>query len=340
MKSQFPFYQAMDPLFRVLKVDFRDFCAEHLSLKVINDIFPRAGFGKLQSGSDVRRTLVNQYYDSVNWEKAETIKKFLQVIEHTLQMHYLSDEVKESLRSKCRECGFEVEDKGGRITYEGGLDAADLFKYQFPAGLPFGVPKPDFAVKAEKGGQTLKFELQSGIGIITSNVYPNFDFNKLEATFGLNSSTNQILKQALWDMNQTESEKTFFKSYAKKFDIANKSVPILIPQAWIQWHSQSKRNLRSASSLHKDDLYRVDFVAFWKNQRYAILADDITHYAAKRSENWIANEEAYAKRLKEDRKLRNEKWHVFRVSNWELRNTEIIEEVLEDLRTFIGFECP
>jgi hypothetical protein len=27
--------------------------------------------------------------------------------------------------------------------------------------------------------------------------------------------------------------------------MGNKDVPVLIPQAWIQWHSQPKRNLRS-----------------------------------------------------------------------------------------------
>lgn len=332
----------MDPLIKLLKIEYREFCSTNLSMSLIKDIFGKAGF-KAKSGSfsnGARRSLVEEYYASENWEESETVRKLLQAIEYTLQVYYLSDEAKEMLRSKCRESGIEVEDKGSRIGYEGNSYKGDLFKQQFPAGLPFGVLKPDFAVKAEKGGQTLKFELQSGIGIITDNVYPNFDFKKLEATFGLDSATNRILKRALVEMNQTQYEKVFFSSYAKKFDIGRKSVPMLIPQAWIQWHSQPKHNLRSASSLHKDDLYRVDFVAFWKNQRYVILVDDISHYAAKHSEHWIADEDAYAKRLKEDRKLRKEKWHVFRVSNWELKNTEIIEDVLEDLRTFIGFARP
>ncbi|MFN8003349.1 MAG: hypothetical protein U0X75_20285 [Acidobacteriota bacterium] len=40
----------------------------------------------------------------------------------------------------------------------------DLFRSQFPGGLPFGNLKPDFAVTAEHGGQALKFELKHGIG--------------------------------------------------------------------------------------------------------------------------------------------------------------------------------
>ncbi len=160
----------------------------------------------------------------------------------------------------------------------------------------------------------------------------------LEALYGLTSLTNKKFKQALVDMNQSEYEKQFFLKYAKKFDMANKDIPVLIPQAWIQWHSQIKKNLRAISSAHKDELYRVDFVAFWENKRYVILVDDISHYAIKNNSRWYADEESYSKRLKEDRKLRKENWQVFRVSNWELRDEERSQVILEDLREFFSFE--
>lgn len=79
-------------------------------------------------------------------------------------------------------------------------------------------------------------------------------------------------------------------------------------------------------------------MAFWNNKRYVILVDDISHYAVKNDESsWDASEENYSKRLKEDRKLRKEGWQVFRVSNWELRDDSRVEEILQDLREFIGF---
>ncbi|ACB50669.1 hypothetical protein cce_1319 [Crocosphaera subtropica ATCC 51142] len=68
-----------------------------------------------------------------------------------------------------------------------------------------------------------------------------------------------------------------------------------------------------------------------------ILVDDIGHYAIEQNSKWYANEESYAKRLKEDRKLQKENWYVFRVSNWELKNNERIENILKDLREFIDF---
>lgn len=203
--------------------------------------------------------------------------------------------------------------------------------------MPFGILKPDFTITAEKERQTLKYELQDGLGLLTEKVYPNFSFRMLEAFYGLDNSTNEVFKKALRDMNQTQYEKDFFLAYAKRFDMGNKDVPVLIPQAWIQWHSQPKRNLRSIGGTHGDELYRVDFVAFWNSKRYVILVDDISHYAVKQESIWRADEQSYSKRLKEDRKLRRENWQVFRVSNWELRDEEKIPGILEDLRKFIGF---
>jgi hypothetical protein len=330
----------MNPLLNALKIEIREFCSDHLALRQIDQIFSNAGFKKDEStsySSNTRRSLVEEYYEALNWEQIDTIYKFIKVIETILQLHLLTNEVKDRLRSACRNCGFEVESEGSKVFYEGIPSATDLFMYQFPAGLPFGRVKPGFAVKAEKGSQTLKFEWQHGIGIIKNSVYPKFDYQKLANAFGCDT-TNVTLKQALRDMNQTAYEKEFFLTYARKFDMANKSVPVLIRQAWIQWHSFPKKNLPSNASLNVDDMYRVDFVAFWNNKRFLIFVDDISHYALKQGKNWLANEESYSKRLQEDRKLRKEGWQVFRISNWELKNKDSLEDMLIDLQYFIGFE--
>jgi len=208
---------------------------------------------------------------------------------------------------------------------------------QFPAGLPFGVPKPDFAITSDGGGQSLKFELKSGIGIIWKNVYPDYDFASFQRAYGISSETNSALKKALVAMNQTECEKTFFIAYAKNFDMASSKVPLLIPQAWIRWHSLSKSNLIIRNSSQAKDVWRLDFVAFWRNQRFAILIDDIGHYALKRDNLWIADEASYSRRLDEDRKLLIEGWHVYRVSNWEIKDENKLTEVLLNLQKVIGF---
>jgi hypothetical protein len=162
----------------------------------------------------------------------------------------------------------------------------------------------------DKGSQKLHFELKAEMGILRQNIYPNFNFKKLETTFEPNKYSTNSIKKLLIDMNQTESEKSFFLSYAQTFKMAVEEVPVIIPQAWMQWYSLPKRNLRENNSSHVDKLYRIDFVAFWNNKRFAILVDDVSHYAKKNGTSWIADEESYSKKLKEDRKLRKEKWQV------------------------------
>lgn len=227
----------------------------------------------------------------------------------------------------------------------------DLFKFQFPIGLPFGYnkdnPKPHMNVNPNSESQIVEFQLQTGMSILKEDIYPNFTFNDLCKKVNLSSlGLNEIKDwaKALVYMSQTDYEKIFLIKYAKTFEVRKKAVPILIPQAWIRWNSMSKSDLRQIGSTYADELYRIDFVAFWSNKRYAITLDDISHYGKKITEGekitWLANEEEYSKRLKEDRTLKAAGWEVFRISNWELKqidNNTIINEIFSDLREFIGF---
>lgn len=327
-------------LLKALKIQFKEVC-EGFSLALIKRIFSKFGFTvnhESTASTDTRRGLVDKLYNSGDWQNEDTVQNFLKLVKYVLELDYVSPESKSLLSSCCKELGFVVEDN--KITCIGSFSGEELFTYQFPAGMPFGKRKPDFSITAESGRQTLKYVLQDGLGLLKGKVYPNFSFRMLQAFYGLDNSTNEAFKRALIDMNQTQYEKNFFLAYAKRFDMGNKDVPVLIPQAWIQWHSQPKRNLRSIAGTHADELYRVDFVAFWNSKRYVILVDDISHYGVKEKLIWRADEESYSKRLKEDRKLSTENWQVFRVSNWELRDQEKIPGILEDLRKFIGFQEP
>ena len=212
----------------------------------------------------------------------------------------------------------------------------DLFRRQFPAGLPFGKLKPSLSVAPQQGSQQMSFDEDwPKIAVIREGVYPNLSFQRLVK---LLDKPKPLLKAVLPNMNQTRYEKEFFSLYMREYDAWDQEVPILLPQAWIQWHSKTKRDLRSQGSSYATDLYRVDFVAFWNDRRFAILVDDISHYAQKKGNCWHADQELYSKRLKEDRKLYREGWQVFRVSNWEMREgEETILEMLGDLQACIGF---
>ncbi|CCI04255.1 hypothetical protein [Microcystis aeruginosa] len=330
----------MEYISSALRLEFREFCRDALALRQIDDIFQMAGIQRGQPErvlSGERRSRVEEYYASIDWTDLIDTQKFLKVIGLVLSQSYISDGQKDFLRNKCIKEGLVVEGQQVQLPQITSPDATDdLFMHQFPGGLPFGLAKPEFAVTAKKGKQSLKFELKSGIGIIWRDVYPNFDFPTFQAACGINSETNLALKKALLAMNQTECEKTFFLSYAKYFRMADNHIPILIPQAWIQWYSSSKKVLQASGSSLAKELYRVDFVAFWNNHRYAILIDDISHYAIKHGNQWIADEKTYSKRLEEDRTLQVEGWKIFRVSNWEVRQNKV-GEIVTDLQKFIGF---
>lgn len=332
----------MELISPTLRLEFREFCVG-LVLRQIDDIFQmseieRNTISSNRNLSGQRRIRVEEYYASINWTDSEDVQKFLKVLGLVLSQTYIPEEGKTFIRELCAREGLIVDSNQVRLSETDLLpQCTDLFVEQFPVGLPFGKAKPDFAITSKQGGQSLSFELKSGIGIIWRDVYPSFDFQSFQAASGITASTNLALKNALLAMNQTECERKFFLAYAKIFSMADKCVPMLIPQAWIQWHSLSKRSLRASKRPLADELYRVDFVVFWKNQRYAILIDDIGHYAVKQGQTWIANEEIYSRRLKEDRKLQVEGWRIFRMSNWEVRDRNRIEEILLDLQILIGF---
>ena len=330
----------MEYISSALRLEFREFCVG-LVLSQIDDIFQMADIQLGRSERDVtgaRRSRVENYYASIDWSDSTDAQKFLKVVGLVLSQSYISNESKEVIRNVCLQEGLVVE--GHQVTLPkiiSSNEPNDLFLHQFPGGLPFGLVKPDFAVIAREGKQSLKFELKSGIGVIWENVYPNFDFSIFQTACGINSETNSALKKALFAMNQTDYEKIFFQTYAKNLGMAYRDIPMLIPQAWVQWHSSSKQVLQASGRTLAKDLYRIDFVAFWNNHRYAILIDDISHYAIKRGNQWIADEETYSKRLAEDRKLQVEGWNIFRVSNWDIKQNRVSEIVI-DLQKFIGFQ--
>ncbi len=87
----------------LLRNDFREFCVTNLVLRQIRDIFDMAGVkqGKLSANrmiSGQRRTLIEEYYASINWNSKEDTNRFLKVLEHTFAQSYLTSEARKMLR--------------------------------------------------------------------------------------------------------------------------------------------------------------------------------------------------------------------------------------------------
>ena len=76
----------MDLISPVLRTDYREFCVSYFVLRQIDDVFRMAGIpkGKLKTAlhiSGQRRTLVEEYYASINWANEKDVDKFLREAE-------------------------------------------------------------------------------------------------------------------------------------------------------------------------------------------------------------------------------------------------------------------
>lgn len=104
----------MELISPVLRTDFREFCVSNLVLRQINDLFTMAGFrrGTIpadQAISGQRRTLVEEYYASLNWHLQADAERFLKVLGFALVQSYVSDEQRTSLRRLCEREGIMVD---------------------------------------------------------------------------------------------------------------------------------------------------------------------------------------------------------------------------------------
>lgn len=249
------------------------------------------------------------------------------------------------------------------------------FDTQFKFGLPISLQKPLGTVEHTETGQDFKFEENDNVGILRGDIYPNFCAYDAHVWIRPNSRLNSYAQPnlvihegesqwthktwtVLYNLCQTSSEKTFFEAYIRKYILPYKSpnqkktgytfsfnrlrdkVPMLIPQAWINWSSDNKEALNRMGYKGSNLPYRLDFIAFWNYRNFVVMIDGIEHYAQKVGNRWDAKEEKYAARLKEDRLLRMQGWNVFRIGNWETKDADKLDQVLNELRKFIGFEEP
>ncbi|HXQ38312.1 MAG TPA: restriction endonuclease [Anaerolineales bacterium] len=105
----------MELISPLLQLDFREYCVSHMVLRQINDVFSMAGvkLGQLSAErsrfiSGQRRTLVEEYYSTMNWHSETDAEKFLKVISFVIAQAYTDDERK-ILRNLCEREGFVVD---------------------------------------------------------------------------------------------------------------------------------------------------------------------------------------------------------------------------------------
>jgi hypothetical protein len=98
----------------LLRNDFREFCVSNFVLRQIGDVFSMAGIkhGSLPRDriiSGQRRTLVEEYYASVNWHNQSDADKFLKVLGYSMAQRFQSEEARNILRGFCEREGLVVD---------------------------------------------------------------------------------------------------------------------------------------------------------------------------------------------------------------------------------------
>ena len=104
----------MELISPVLRTDFREFCVSNLVLRQINDLFTMAGIRRGTVPADraisgQRRTLVEEYYASLNWHIQADSERFLKVLGFALVQSSISDEQRIWLRKLCEREGLMVD---------------------------------------------------------------------------------------------------------------------------------------------------------------------------------------------------------------------------------------
>lgn len=104
----------MELISPLLRIEFREFCVNYFVLRQINDIFTIAGIkaGKLSPSqiiSGQRRTLVEEYYSTLNWHRQDDANKFLKVLGYALAQSFSSNSPREELKSLYEREGLFVD---------------------------------------------------------------------------------------------------------------------------------------------------------------------------------------------------------------------------------------
>jgi len=124
----------------LLRNDFREFCVSYFVLRQFEDVFSMAGIKRGSLARDriisgQRRTLVEEYYASLNWHKRSDADKFLKVLGYSMAQRFQIEGARNILRDYCEREGLVVDgvnvyvkSLGLPVTYRVAVSPATLSK--------------------------------------------------------------------------------------------------------------------------------------------------------------------------------------------------------------------
>ena len=316
----------------ILKTEFREFCVCHLVIRNIHDIFTAAEIEQGKSEKNLsgdRRSLIEDYYASLNWESMESIRKFVKVLENTLLISWIDEDAKQELRSLCEKHGFLVDKDGYRI-------------YLTTLGVGSNVKNLIFAANGPKPEIIFSDSVSNDIEIVKNSAYcliydrPIKSHGLLwkelvdwwrekeqlneESDIGVSRNLYVRLRQSL----ASDPEKLFWKIYFKKFyESFKEKLPALIPQVYLHYDPYTMKQLQDQRRLVRQ---RMDFLFLLSDRiRIVIEIDGKQHYA----EEDRASPKLYSEMIAEDRRLKLSGYEVYRFGGYELSDESAAEKIVE-----------
>lgn len=326
-------YFLMTPNVEILKTDFREFCVDHLVIRIINDIFTSAGIdqGKSEKNfSGARRSLVEDYYASLNWESMEAIHKFVKVLENTLLISWIDAEGKQGLRSLCEKHGFTV-DKNGYKVYITTLGVGNNVKNLIFAATG---PKPEI-IFSDSVSNDIEIVKNADYCLIYDRPIKSHGllWKELVDWWREKEQLNEELDieevgrklyVRLRESLDSKPEKLFWSIYFKKFYKSfNEKLPALVPQVYLHYDPYTLKQLQGQRRLVRQ---RMDFLFLLSDRiRIVIEIDGKQHYA----EEDTACPRLYSEMVAEDRRLKLCGYEVYRFGGDELNNESEAEIIVE-----------
>jgi very-short-patch-repair endonuclease len=318
------------PNVEILKTEFREFCVSYLYIRNIHDLFTAAGIEQGKSEkflSGERRSLVEDYYASLNWQSIESIRKFAKVLENTLLLSWISDEGKQELRLLCEKHGFEVDKDGYRV-------------YLTKSGVGNSVKNLIFAADGLKPEIIFSDSVSNDIEIVKNAEYcliydcpikshgllwrelVDWWREKEQLTGESDREVGRKLYARLVKSLASAPEKLFWKTYFEKFyELFAENLPALVPQVYLHYDPYTAKQLQEHRRLVRQ---RMDFLLLLSDRiRVVIEIDGKQHYA----EQDKASPRLYSEMVAEDRRLKLAGYEVYRFGGYELSSESAIEIV-------------